>query len=216
MNTMNWTRYGEEGIRIVFGNTVSADVHEKVRRYYFFLKSLHLQEIIDVIPSFTTCIIYFNDQMTDADTLIANLQEKERALPEIAIPAPATHTIPVMYGGQYGPDMEFVCSYAGLTPDEVIEIHSGTVYTVFAVGFIPGFPYMGTLDKRLFVPRLEVPRLKVNEGSVGLAQLQTGIYSFESPGGWRIIGKTDRRLFDHGQEPYSLMKIGDQARFVPL
>ncbi|MBP6941103.1 MAG: 5-oxoprolinase subunit PxpB [Syntrophorhabdaceae bacterium] len=213
---MNWARYGEEGIRIVFGNAVSADVHEKVRRYYFFLKSLRLQEIIDIIPSFTTCIIYFNDQLTDFDTLTAHLQEKERELPETDVPAPTAHTIPVMYGGQYGPDMDFVCSYAGLTPDEIIEIHAGAVYTVFAVGFMPGFPYMGTLDRRLFVPRLETPRLKVNEGSVGIAQFQTGIYSFESPGGWRIIGKTDRRLFDHRQEPFSLMKIGDQVRFVPV
>lgn len=213
---MNWARYGEEGIRIVFGNTVSADVHEKVRRYYFFLKSLRLQEIIDIIPSFTTCIIHFNDQLTDFDTLIAHLREKEGDLQKIDIPTPVSHTIPVMYGGQYGPDMEFVCSYAGLAPDEIIEIHAGTVYTVFAVGFMPGFPYMGTLDKRLFVPRLETPRLKVNEGSVGIAQYQTGIYSFESPGGWRIIGKTDRMLFDHRQEPYSLINIGDQVRFVPL
>ena len=121
-----------------------------------------------------------------------------------------------MYGGQYGPDMEFVCSYAGLAADEVVEIHAGAIYTVFTVGFMPGFPYLGTLDKRLFVPRLETPRLKVNEGSVGIAQFQTGIYSFESPGGWRIIGKTDKRLFDHTQEPYSLMKIGDQVRFVPV
>lgn len=213
---MNWTRYGEEGIRIVFGNAISADVHEKVRRYYFFLRSLDLQEIIDITPSFTTCIIHFDSRLTSFDALVSHLQEKEKGLPEIHIPAPATHIIPVMYGGQYGPDMEFVCSYAGLAADEVVEIHTGTIYTVYAVGFLPGFPYMGTLDKRLFVPRLETPRLKVNEGSVGIAQLQTGIYSFESPGGWRIIGKTDKRLFDHMQEPYSLMKIGDQVRFIPV
>jgi inhibitor of KinA len=213
---MNWTRYGEEGIRIVFGNAISADVHEKVRRYYFFLRSLDLQEIIDIIPSFTTCIIHFDSRLTSFDALVSHLQEKEKGLPEIQIPAPVTHIIPVMYGGQYGPDMEFVCSYAGLAADEVVEIHTGTIYTVYAVGFLPGFPYMGTLDKRLFVPRLETPRLKVNEGSVGIAQLQTGIYSFESPGGWRIIGKTDKRLFDHMQEPYSLMKIGDQVRFIPV
>lgn len=213
---MNWTRYGEEGIRIVFGGTINTEVHEKVRRYYFFLKSLHLQEIIDIIPSFTTCIIYFNSRLTSFSTLVSFLKEKEKGLLQTEIPAPAAHTIPVMYGGQYGPDMEFVCSYAGLAADEVVEIHSGTVYTVFAVGFMPGFPYMGTLDKRLFVPRLETPRLKVNEGSVGIAQFQTGIYSFESPGGWRIIGKTDVKLFDYTEAPYSLLKIGDQVRFVPV
>ena len=213
---MNWTRYGEEGIRIVFGNAINADVHEEVRQYYFFLKSLDLQEIIDIIPSFTSCIIYFNSRLTSFSALVSLLKEKEKGLPQTQIPAPVTHTIPVMYGGQYGPDIEFVCSYSGLTADEVIEIHVSTVYTVFAVGFLPGFPYLGTLDKRLFVPRLETPRLKVNEGSVGIAQLQTGIYSFESPGGWRIIGKTDVKLFDYMEAPYSLLNIGDRVRFVPL
>ncbi len=213
---MKWTRYGEDGIRIVFGNAINADVHEKVRQYYFFLKSLDLREIIDIIPSFTTCIIYFNSRLTSFDALASFLREKEKELPAVQIPAPEMHAIPVMYGGQYGPDMEFVCSYAGLAADEVVEIHAGTIYTVFAIGFMPGFPYLGTLDRRLFVPRLETPRLKVNEGSVGIAQFQTGIYSFESPGGWRIIGKTDRRLFNYKEEPYSLMKIGDQVRFIPV
>lgn len=212
---MDWTRYGEEGIRIVFGSTINTDVHEKVRQYYFFLRSLHLKEIIDIIPSFTTCIICFDSRLTSFSALVSLLKEKEKDLLQTEIPAPAAHTIPVMYGGQYGPDMEFVCSYAGLSADEVVEIHTGTVYTVFTVGFMPGFPYMGTLDKRLFVPRLETPRLKVNEGSIAIAQFQTGIYSFESPGGWRIIGKTDVKLFDHREAPYSLLKIGDQVRFVP-
>lgn len=213
---MRWTRYGEDGIRIVFGNAINADVHEKVRQYYFFLKSLHLQEIIDIIPSFVSCIIYFNSELTGFHALVARLQEREGDLATIEIPAPVTQTIPVMYGGQYGPDMEFACSYTGLTVDEVIEIHASTIYTVFAVGFLPGFPYMGTLDKRLFVPRLETPRLKVNEGSVGIAQFQTGIYPFESPGGWRIIGKTDVKLFDYTEAPYSLLNIGDRVRFVPV
>jgi len=211
---MKWTRYGEEGIRIVFGSTINADVHEKVRRYYFFLKSLHLQEIINIIPSFVSCVIHFDSEMTNYQALASRLQAMEGDLAATEIPVPLNHTIPVMYGGQYGPDMEFVCSYSGLTIDEVIEIHTSTIYTVFAVGFMPGFPYMGALDKRLFVPRLETPRLKVNEGSVGIAQLQTGIYSFESPGGWMIIGKTDAKLFDYRKELYSLFNIGDQVRFV--
>jgi len=82
------------------------------------------------------------------------------------------------------------------------------------VGFMPGFPYLGILDRRLYVPRLETPRLRVPEGSVGLAQLQTGIYPFESPAGWRIIGRTDKKLFDYNNEPYSLFQIGDEVRFI--
>jgi KipI family sensor histidine kinase inhibitor len=140
--------------------------------------------------------------------------EREEEMKTVYVPKPALHEIPVKYGGEYGPDMEFVSSYSGLTEDEVIEVHTSTLYTVFTVGFIPGFPYMGIVDKRLYAPRLDTPRLKVPEGSVGLAQLQTGIYSFESPAGWRIIGKTNMPLFDYKKEPYSLLKIGDMVRFV--
>ena len=127
---------------------------------------------------------------------------------------PALHEVPVIYGGEYGPDLEFVSEYCGLTEDEIVEIHTASVYAVFAVGFLPGFPYLGPLDKRLFTPRLEAPRLKVPEGSVGIARLQTGIYPFDSPSGWRIIGKTELRLFDHSKTPPSLLKLGDLVRFV--
>jgi len=144
------------------------------------------------------------------------LHERHDELESIEVPEPHHHDIPVMYGGEYGPDMEFVTSYSGLTEEEVIEVHTGTIYTVFAVGFMPGFPYLGPLDKRLYSPRLETPRLKVPEGSVGIAQLQTGIYPFESPAGWRIIGKTHVPLFDYRKPPYSLMHIGDMVEFVRI
>ena len=110
--------------------------------------------------------------------------------------------------------MDFVCSYSGLSAQEVIEVHSSVTYRVFALGFMPGFPYLGILDRRIYVPRQETPVLKVPQGSVGLAQLQTGIYPFESPAGWRIIGRTMKRLFDHDQEPFSLFHCGDLVRFV--
>jgi KipI family sensor histidine kinase inhibitor len=213
---MNVSRYGEDGIRIIFGDTIDLETNKTIRRYYFFLKSLHLQEIIDIIPSFRSCLIHFDRDLTSYQALFSLLTEKEKEVETIDAPEPATHEIPVLYGGEYGPDMEFVVEYSGLTKNEVIEIHTSTLYTVYTVGFIPGFPYLGTLDKRLYVPRLDTPRVKVPEGSVGLAQLQTGIYTFESPGGWRIIGNTNIKLFDYTKAPYSLLKIGDKVRFVRI
>ena len=213
---MNVSRYGEDGIRIIFGDTIDIETNKTIRRYYFFLKSLHLQEIVDIIPSFRSCLIHFDRDLTSYQALLSLLTEKEKEVGTIDVPEPATHEIPVLYGGEYGPDMEFVVEYSGLTKNEVVEIHTSTIYTVYTVGFIPGFPYLGTLDKRLYVPRLDTPRVKVPEGSVGLAQLQTGIYTFESPGGWRIIGKTNIRLFDYMKAPYSLLKIGDKVRFVRI
>jgi inhibitor of KinA len=112
--------------------------------------------------------------------------------------------------------MDFVRSHTGLPEDEIIDIHTGVEYTVYAVGFVPGFPYLGTLDPRLNVPRLETPRIRIPGGSVGIAQRQTGIYPFPSPAGWRIIGRTDLSLFDPQKEPHSLLHIGDRVKFIRI
>jgi inhibitor of KinA len=213
---MDYSRYGEDGVRVLFGNTIDLETSKEIRKFYLFLKSLQRNDIIDIIPSFRSCLIHFNARRTSYDDFIAFLMDKASEIVSTQVPEPSSYEIPVQYGGEYGPDMEFVCSYSGLNEEEVIEIHSSTVYTVFAVGFIPGFPYMGITDKRIYAPRLETPRLKVPEGSVGLAQLQTGVYSFESPAGWRIIGKTNIQLFDPTEEPYSLLRMGDLVRFIPV
>jgi KipI family sensor histidine kinase inhibitor len=209
---MNVERYGENGARIAFGNEISGGLSARIRSFYSRLRSLHLEGIVDIIPSFTTCLVIFDPSRVSYETLVGSFPADAGV--EEGPQGVAVHEIPVQYGGEFGPDLEFVCSYCGLTSDEVIEIHTSSVYTVFAVGFMPGFPYLGPLDRRLFAPRLETPRLVVPEGSVGIAQLQTGIYPFDSPGGWRIIGKTGTQLFDYRTPPYSLLKIGDQVKFV--
>jgi inhibitor of KinA len=211
---MNISRYGEEGIRILFGDKIDLEIHEKVRRYYYFLTSLQLEEITDIIPSFRSCLVLFDRKKTSYEALTASLREKEFLLANIDIPQPKTCQVPVEYGGEKGFDIGFVAAHTGLSEDEIINIHTSVTYEVFAVGFLPGFPYLGILDQRLCVPRLTTPRTKVPEGSVGLAQLQTGIYPFESPAGWRIIGRTNKKLFDYNKEPYSIFRIGDRVRFI--
>jgi len=214
---MNLSRYGEDGIRVLFGDVIDLDVHEKVRRFYYFIRSLQRPEIIDLIPSFRSCLIHFDLRRTTYEKLSSLILDAQREEPSLrALPTPATHEIPVHYGGEYGLDMAFVCTHTGLTTDEVIDIHTGVEYTVYAVGFVPGFPYLGTLDARLDMPRLETPRIRIPGGSVGIAQLQTGIYPFESPAGWQIIGRTDVRLFNPEKEPYSLLQIGDRVEFISI
>jgi inhibitor of KinA len=213
---MDLSPYGEDGIRVVLGERIDLDVHEKVRNHFYFFKSLTIPGIIDIIPSFRSCLIHFDTGQTTYEAISAILRKKACDMDGVSPPEPNHFEIPVQYGGNYGPDMDFVTSYSGLTTEEIVEIHTLTVYHVFAVGFMPGFPYLGTLDRRLYVPRLDTPRLKGPEGSVGLAQLQTGVYTFESPGGWRIIGKTEMSLFDARTAPYSLLQIGDMVRFVAV
>jgi KipI family sensor histidine kinase inhibitor len=205
--------YGENGLRILFGDQVDLDMLQQVTAYHCFLKSLDLDGIVEIIPSFASCLVIFDPRTTSHESLLQKIQSEGGAM-GAELPPPTLHEIPVMYGEEYGPDLEFVCEYCGLEEDEVIEIHTASVYAVFSVGFLPGFPYLGPLDGRLFTPRRETPRFKVPEGSVGIAQLQTGVYSFESPSGWRIIGKTERTLFDYRRRPYSLLKVGDLVKFV--
>jgi len=207
-------RYAENALRIIFGSQIDMEVHENVRRAFFLLVSLQRIDIIEVIPSFCSCLVIYADDLTSYETLAGILSERLADLSAVEMPPPQIHEIPVHYGGDNGPDLSFVAKHCRLDTAEVIERHCAEIYTVFTVGFTPGFPYLGTLDESIAAPRLETPRTRIPAGSVGIAQLQTGIYPFESPAGWQIIGRTDIRLFDPAKPPYSLMQIGDKVRFI--
>ena len=126
------------------------------------------------------------------------------------------YEIPTLYGGEYGPDIDFVAENAKLSKEEVIKIHSGTDYLVYMMGFMPGFTYLGGLDERIATPRLKSPRLKIEPGSVGIAANQTGMYPLESPGGWQLIGRTPLKLFDDTKEPPVFIQAGDYIRYVSI
>lgn len=211
---MDIERFGEQGIRIIFGQAIDDATHESVRRFFLYTSSLGIPGITEIVPSFRSCLISYDRERVGFEDLSELLEEMEDDWREMPLPDVRRIEIPVRYGGDYGPDMDFVCSYSGLSPEDVVEIHSGATYRVYALGFMPGFPYLGPLDRRIYVPRQETPVLKVPQGSVGIAQLQTGIYPFESPAGWRVIGRTMVRLFDHLNPPFSLLNFGDIVRFV--
>lgn len=211
------SQFGEDGIRIIFGEDIDLEIHKRVRNFYFHMKSLNLKEIIDIVPSFRSCLIHFDMERTNFLQLATLIKEKEDiALQPGDVPEPSFHEIPVHYGGEDALDMDVVCKQTGLSESEIIAIHSSVIYTVYAVGFIPGFPYMGEVDRRLRVPRLETPRTRIAAGSVGIAQGQTGVYPFISPAGWRIIGHTDVLFFNHEKAPFSLLQIGDKVRFTSI
>jgi inhibitor of KinA len=209
-------RYAENAVRVIFGNRIDLEVHEKVRRAFYILRSLSRPGIRDIIPSYCSCVLVYDEESTTFASLQAFLEERLENLQSLEPPPPRVHDIPTRYGGKLGPDLPFVSSHTKLSVDDVIDIHCSTLYTVFTVGFTPGFPYLGILDARIEVPRLETPRTRIPAGSVGIAQRQTGIYPFASPAGWQIIGHTDVKLFDPYGEPYSLMQIGDKVRFKAI
>ncbi|OPY01828.1 MAG: Kinase A inhibitor [Syntrophorhabdus sp. PtaB.Bin047] len=213
---MDIERFGEQGIRVIFGQAIDEATHELVRRFFLYTSSIGIPGIVEIIPSFRSCLICFDRERVRFEGLSDMLKGMEDGWRGMPLPDVRRVEIPVRYGGDYGPDMDFVCSYSGLSPEEVVEIHSRATYRVHALGFMPGFPHLGPLDRKIYVPRQETPVLKVPQGSVGIAQLQTGIYPFESPAGWRVIGRTMVRLFDHLNPPFSLLNFGDIVRFVRI
>ena len=213
---MRIERYGETGIRLVFGYESSAKTSDRIRKFHLHLKSRHAPGIVDIIPCSTSCLVLYDNNRTAFEALAFLIREGAPELEKAPVKPPRIYEIPVRYGGEWGPDLKFVSSYCHLSEDEVVSIHTSTLYTVLTIGFLPGYPYLGPLDERLNIPRLETPRVRVPKGSVGIAHLQTGVYTFESPGGWRVIGRTEKTLFNYRKSPYSLLKIGDRVKFIPL
>lgn len=165
----------------------------------------------DVVPSFASVAVH-GDWV--AGKVIRDWIGSVTAVDRL--PEGAERIIPVCYGGECGPDLEAVAEFAELSVKEVVALHGGAVYTVAAVGFSPGFPYLLGLPERLWLPRRKTPRLAVAAGSVAVAGGQAGIYPFASPGGWHVLGRTGVRLFDPEAERPALLKVGDRVRFVPV
>jgi len=170
--------------------------------------------VLEVIPGMNNITLILRDPQQSALDAIERLQrwweESEAQLPESRLVE-----IPVIYGGESGPDLTVVAEHAALTLRQVVELHSSSDYVVFFIGFQPGFPYLGGLDPRLHIPRRGEPRVAVPAGSVGIGGSQTGIYPLASPGGWQLIGQTRTALFDPLQQPPTLLRPGDRIRFVP-
>ncbi|QCA05165.1 5-oxoprolinase subunit PxpB [Pantoea vagans] len=170
--------------------------------------------VLEVIPGMNNITLILRDPQQSALDAIERLQrwweESEAQLPESRLVE-----IPVIYGGEHGPDLVVVAEHAALKPGQVVELHSSSDYVVFFVGFQPGFSYLGGLDPRLHIPRRAEPRVAVPAGSVGIGGSQTGVYPLASPGGWQLIGQTHTALFDPLQQPPTLLRPGDRVRFVP-
>jgi len=210
---MKFKPLGDSALLIFFGEVIDEEINERIHSLARAIERANFEWLVEVVPAYSSLAVLYNPALID-------FESAKRAVEEVELTSERFEgklvEIPVVYGGEYGPDLEFVAEYNGLTPDEVIEIHSRPVYRVYFLGFLPGFAYLGGMDDRIATPRLEKPRLKVPAGSVGIAGKQTGIYPLESPGGWRLIGRTPLRLFNPEKEPPTLLKPGDRVRFVPI
>lgn len=205
---------GDTGVLMEFGDEISAEINQRVRSAAENLRRYPIDGILEVIPSYRSLLVHYDPCAIDHASLMKKLDGLDLICEEAT--ASDSHLvveIPVAYGGIFGPDLEFVAQYCGLTIDEVISLHSGQLYRIYMMGFTPGFPFLGGLPESLHTPRLESPRPVVPAGSVGIANNQTGVYPVESPGGWRIIGRTPIELFDPLRENPFLFRPGDYIKF---
>ncbi len=207
---------GDTGLLVEYGDTIAEEINLKVRTMAMALTRYLPEGVVEVIPTYRSILIPYDPAVTRPEKLRSALEKLQNQLEEIELQPPETVRIPVCYGGELGPDIDFVAKHNNLSVDEVIDIHSQPEYRIYMIGFTPGFPYLGGLDDRLATPRLETPRTKVPAGSVGIANNQTGMYSVESPGGWRLIGRTPLTLFAPARENPFLYRAGDRIKFVPV
>ena len=203
---------GDSALLLELDAVIDAQVNAHAIAIAAVVRAEAIRGVRDVVSTFRSVAVYFDPLIADAAAVRAAL---ERAAASPGDVREGRHLeVPVAYGGEFGPDLEAVAAFAGLTPAEVIERHAAADYRVFMLGFLPGFAYMGTVAREIAAPRKATPRLRVPGGSVGIAGPQTAIYPRDSPGGWQIIGRTALQLFDPARRPATLFAPGDTVRFV--
>jgi len=200
---------------VKFGDDISEDLHQQVFSFSNQLLQQSFNGIKNVHPGYNSVLVTF-DKNISSDTVLEKVQQYWGEFQEQKQEKYNRVEIPVLYGAKYGPDLDRVCEYTGLSSGEVIKRHTAGNYLVYFIGFSPGFPYIGGMDETLATPRLDTPRKKVPLGSVAVANNQTGIYPIESPGGWNLIGRTPLPIFNINDPENSLVDIGDKLHFCSI
>lgn len=207
---MNYYHLGDTALVVDFGGTITPEINSRIRQLTAGLAERKIPGMLEAVPGYTTLTLHYNPLTISYDRLVDLTNEilKENFTLKIEYLKPKV--IPVWYNG---PDLAVVSKHTGLRIEEIIERHTDAEYLVYMIGFAPGFPYLGGMDKILSTPRRETPRIKIPAGSVGIAGEQTGVYPMETPGGWQLIGQTPIVLFDIEREQPSFLSAGDRVKF---
>ncbi|MGN6439825.1 MAG: 5-oxoprolinase subunit PxpB [Agriterribacter sp.] len=215
---------GDSAVVIAFGNTMNSELNKYIIQLSHQLKTQQQGFITDILPAYSSLSVFYDlarlQQLkpvyTSGYDYVCNCVEKIMQQATVAPSAEETVIrIPVCYEGVLAPDIEPLAKQQRLSVNEVIDIHTTARYTVYMIGFLPGFAYMGEVDNRIATPRKHLPQ-KVTAGSVGIAGAQTGIYPIDSPGGWNIIGRTPLQMFDAQRKDPVLLKAGNIVQFYPI
>ncbi|TJX14210.1 5-oxoprolinase subunit PxpB [Tissierella creatinini] len=207
---------GDSSVFMEFGNSISPEINAKIRNLVKRIETSSIKGIIELLPTYRSIQIMYNPLEIGYDELITSLRELESSLHEGDTEDYRIVEIPTLYGGKYGPDIEFVAEHNNISVEEVIRVHTSTDYLIYMLGFTPGFCYLGGMSDKIATPRLKTPRPLIPAGSVGIAGSQTGIYPIDSPGGWQLIGRTPLKIYDPSAELPIFLKAGDYLRFVSI
>ena len=207
---------GDTAVSAVFGDRISEEVNRTIRAFQLLLAERKIPGIVETVPTYCSLMIHYDPDRISCDRLLGTLKELAASIDTAALPPSEVLEIPVLYGGEMGPDLAHVAENAGISEEEVVKRHSAPEYLIYMLGFTPGFTYLGGLDPSIETPRLKTPRVSIPAGSVGIAGKQTGIYPIASPGGWQLIGRTPVRMYDPLRETPILPRAGQYIHFFPI
>ena len=207
---------GENAMTLYLGHETSPEVSARVQAAAQAVEAALGPDLIDLVPSYASLLIIYDPFSTDHLSVAHRVKACVANLAEVSTTEGSTVVLPVYYHPEVGEDLENLAESAGLSVEQLIDIHSGTEYRVYAIGFAPGFAYLGQVDERIAAPRLATPRQRVPRGAVAIADRQTAVYPEVSPGGWNLIGRCPQRMFDPDAEPTMPVSVGDRVRFEPV
>lgn len=207
---------GDTAFLIRDENIISPEVNARIMALFQTFKNEKIPGVIDIVPAYCDLKIQYNPLLISHSDLFEKINMVLSTKVSIEPAKGKIHNIPVVYGGDYGVDLEYLLSKASMSRAQFIEYHTSPEYLIYMIGFSPGFPYLGGMDKRIACDRKQTPSLKILAGSVGIAGTQTGIYTVDSPGGWQIIGRTPSSLFDPERNNPFLLNHGDFVKFYEI
>ena len=216
MDNMKILPAGDRALVADFGNVISEDVNRKVNALKKSLLAEKVAGVREMIPTYRSLLVEYNPSVISMQDLSRRIEAASLEGAGVEAEKKRVLEIPCCYGGQYGEDLAGLAELTGLSEKEIIDIHAGTEYRVYMLGFLPGFVYLGGMDERIAAPRLKTPRVSIPAGAVGIGGSQTGVYPMASPGGWRLIGMTPVDFYDPKREKPVLCEAGDYIRFVPI
>jgi len=206
----------DQAITIEFSKEISEATNMQVIAMQHAVESSPIKGFMGAVPAYGSLTVYFNDQVSTT-TVRAWLSDLSAQVSNTSLATEGKQiSIPVCYDPSLGTDLDWVAAHLNRSMEDIVALHTSIEYRVYMIGFIPGFPYMGTLPTALEVPRKQTPSMKIPAGSVAIAGKQTGIYPAEVPGGWQVIGRTPLKMFDPSTTPCSFLNAGDIVQFKPI